>query len=157
MIYNIMKRKLLSDEDKLNIFNAYQSGESSEQVGKNFNIHPNTVFKILKIFNTKSRGVVRKKIKIEDDSIIFKLYEDGYSIDEISKLYDASNAIILRTINKANIVIRKRKEENYSRYSINDHIFDNINSEEQAYLLGFILSHEANLIDQNIIKFSTRL
>lgn len=75
---------------------------------------------------------------------IYKYYwEDGLSIAAVGRLYDRRSSKDFRRI-MLNLGIPTKKigsdDRPNSRYVVNSHFFDDIQTEAQAYVLGFILS-----------------
>ena len=80
-----------------------------------------------------------KRIMIpkEIENNIIKDYKDGYSILALTKLYPYKYDKIYSVIKNSNIDIRGNNI-NSLRYYCDSNIFDNIDTEEKAYWLGFI-------------------
>lgn len=146
-----MERKILTTEQKLKIIELYQSGQGSDTVAKQFDIHPNTVLKILKAADIERRPIVRKKIQIEDEPKIIAMYQEGLSAPEIAKQFDVSDALILRYLERNNIE-RRDASECHRIYPIHEDFFDVIDTQEKAYFLGFLYADGGNNIDYNFTK-----
>lgn len=77
-------------------------------------------------------------------SVIIEEYLNGSSLAALSRKYNISAYRIKSLLQKNNIAIRSRNEQNkYSpqnqrKYCINDNYFDEIDCEDKAYLLGFL-------------------
>lgn len=77
-------------------------------------------------------------------SVIIEEYLNGSSLAALSRKYNISAYRIKSLLQKNNIAIRSRNEQNkYSpqnqrKYYINDNYFDKIDCEDKAYLLGFL-------------------
>ena len=77
-------------------------------------------------------------------SVLIEEYLNGSSLAALSRKYNISAYRVKSLLQKNNIVIRSRNEQNkYSpqnqrKYYINDNYFDNIDCEDKAYLLGFL-------------------
>lgn len=144
-------RKTLAIEDKKKIIEQYQSGLGSDTIAKQFDIHPNTVLKILKVANINRRPIIRKKIQIDDEFKIIEMYQQGMSAPEISKQFNVAHTLILRYLEKNNID-RRSAEECHRIYPINEKFFDIIDTQEKAYLLGFLYADGNNAINSNYIR-----
>jgi len=127
---------MISQETKQEIIEKYKSGLGSDTVAKEYNIHPNTVLKILKKAGIDRRGPTRK-INEEDEKEIIKLYNEGISAPKIAAKFNVSDAIILKYLEK-NGVDRRSAEEAHRIYEINENFFDTIDTEEKAYFLGLL-------------------
>lgn len=79
--------------------------------------------------------------KIQENKII-KLYSKDISIIKIAKMFNCSITPIRKILNNNNNIPKNNKAKIHSiskrKYIINDNFFENINSEEKAYILGFI-------------------
>lgn len=142
-IISIMK-KVLTQEDKLQIIELYKSGLGSNIIGNKMNIHPNTVLKLLKIHNIERR-ILRKKISYEDEIEINNLYKQNMSTLDISKKFNISRSMVSRYVKNIN-------KKHYRKYAINEDFFDVIDSEEKAYFLGFLYADGGNIKKQNFIR-----
>ncbi len=70
------------------------------------------------------------------DEQIVKLYQDGYYMRQIGKILHISGAVVKRILNKYNIPMHTR----YKKYAIMENFFDNIDTEEKSYILGFLFA-----------------
>lgn len=77
-------------------------------------------------------------------SVIIEEYLNGSSLAALSRKYNIGSYRIKSLLQKNNITIRSRNEQNkYSpqnqrKYFINDNYLDNIDCEDKAYFLGFL-------------------
>lgn len=67
---------------------------------------------------------------------IKKDYENGLSLTQLSKIEEVSRQKISRDLKKINVQIVNQ----HNKLKFNEHYFDNIDSEEKAYWLGFIFA-----------------
>lgn len=89
--------KLLPSQ-KLKICNMYVTdGLGSDTIAKKFNIHPNTVLKILKKNNIKTRDW-KRKIPLTEHNNICVSYKNGDSAVKIAKHYNVT--AILKILEK---------------------------------------------------------
>jgi len=141
----------MTPQDIQKIIELYTSGLGSDTIAKQFNIHPNSILKILKKNGIKRRLILRKKIQIEDELKIIEMYQQGLSAPKIAKKFNVQNTLILRYLEKNNIN-RRSAEECHRKYEIDEHFFDNIDTEEKAYFLGFLYADGFNCKESNYIK-----
>jgi len=142
-------RKLLDSETKNKIIQLYQSGQGSDTVAKQFNIHPNTVLKLLKKAGLSARPIQRK-ISPSDEQVISKLYQDGLSMKAIGKQFSIDPVSIFNYLKKNNIRSRTA-EECHRKYAINENYFDSIDTQEKAYILGFLYADGGNVQKSNFV------
>lgn len=125
-----MKKIIFTDEQINNIIFKYNSGLSTEKICIEYNVSPSVISRLLK-FN----GVylIGNKKDIDEDKVI-DMYKNGtYTISTICKIFGVSKHKI-RTLLKNNGV----KSKSSKKYYYNDNIFENIDTEEKAYWLGFL-------------------
>jgi intein-encoded DNA endonuclease-like protein len=145
---------MITEENKQEIINLYISGLGSDTIGKIYDIHPNTVLKIL-----KSKGVERRQLgKIftdQDKNNVIELYKNGAPINELSKKFSCRPQKIKQILQSNNICLRTI-EESHRKYAINESFFDVIDTEEKAYFLGFLYADGCNHKDSNYISLSLK-
>lgn len=84
---------------------------------------------------------------------IINQYESGISANKIAKQYNCWGSTIIDHLNEWNIKIRNNKEHRYNNlYDLDIHFFDEINTEEKAYLLGYILA-DGHISKNNHLMF----
>lgn len=144
-------RKTLTAEQKQEIIQLYQSGLGSDTIAKQFDIHPNSVLKILKKAGIERRPIVRKKIKISDEPKIVEMYQLGMSAPKIAEQFGVEHTLILRYLEK-NGVDRRSAKECHRIYPIREDFFDVINTQEKAYFLGFLYADGGNNKEANFVR-----
>jgi transposase len=143
-------RKLLTPEIKTKIIELYLSGLGSDTISKQFDIHANTVLKLLKREGIERRGL-RKKIFPEDEPKIVEMYQQGMSAPEIAEKFNVQHTMILRYLEK-NGIDRRSAEECHRIYPIYEDFFDVIDSQEKAYFLGILYADGNNSLDANYVR-----
>ncbi len=91
--------------------------------------------------------------RIAKDNIytIEKLYNEGNSISKIAKILQMNRKYLAKLFDLNNI--QRRQRTAYGRkHTINEHYFDSIDTEEKAYMLGFIYADGNNLFKLNRIS-----
>lgn len=142
---------MLTNNQKQEIINLYQSGLGSDTIAKQFNIHPNSVLKILKKAGIDRRPIVRKKIQITDEPKIVEMYQQGLSAPEIAEHFNVAHTLILRYLEK-NGIDRRSAEECHRIYPIREDFFDVIDTQEKAYFLGFLYADGGNNKEANFVR-----
>ncbi len=95
---------------------------------------------------------MKKRIKINVPKVI-KLYLKGKSAPEIAKLLNVSYTPIYTILRENNIVLRN-PSESHRKYTINEHYFDNIDTHEKAYILGFLYADGCNKTYQSCVELT---
>lgn len=152
----IIKRgrtKLFNKEIK-KICSLYKDRVTVVEIAKTFKINKSTVFYVLR----------KNKIKLKDNNkiklpytTICRLYNKGLNATSISRKYNVSRSLILRILKRNNIKVR----QSTTKYTINEHYFDVINTHTKAYYVGLLLAdghrhavpknrHTSNLISLSL-------
>lgn len=129
------------DIDK--IIKLYKKYNNYSKVERETGINRKTVKKILIENDIEVKNINQHKLNLSEDDIknIITMYHKGVSTKEIGKEYNCNSASILRILKSKGIdTSRKRYNHNFKKYNINEHYFDEINTERKAYFLGFILA-----------------
>lgn len=69
-----------------------------------------------------------------------EMYNDGQSTVKIGDKFNRAPGTVKQHLNKLGIVLRSNRENSKKYYVENDHYFDVIDSEDKAYLLGWMYS-----------------
>lgn len=124
-----------------NIISLYNSGLSQKEVAHCLKVSEGTISYTLNKFNIPRRKVL-KKIKvytnISDD--IIKDYLNNESSLKLSKKYKISKFSILKCLKENNITIRENNGDLQRKYDLNHNYFNEIDTENKAYILGFIFA-----------------
>jgi AraC-like DNA-binding protein len=107
---------------------------------------PCIIIKPIKQRNTKNNILIDLYI-----NEINKFYNRGLSLTKISEKFGISRKSLTRLFKKNGV--SSRKGFHYARkYNLNEHYLDVINTEEKAYMLGFIYADGNNLFKLNRIS-----
>ena len=79
------------------------------------------------------------KFSQEETQNIIKLYTDGKSINKISKDFNIPYQALRNHLSENNIYIRPR-----TKYTLDEHYFDSIDTPNKAYIMGLLYSDGAN-------------
>lgn len=91
---------------------------------------------------------------LDDAETIVKLYnEENKSIKALGKLYNCDERLISKILKNNNVNIRKGRYYN-KIYHINEAFFDTIDTEEKAYILGFLYADGSS---NGVDRFSINL
>lgn len=86
----------------------------------------------------------KRKSFTEDEKLkICKLWQQGYTATEICKKVESLNGRKPQTLYPVLIkagLYKKKPANDLRRYKVNDHYFDEINTEHKAYWLGFLMA-----------------
>lgn len=148
--------KIIFTEQQINdIITMCKNGKSALEISKTFGVCSSRILKELKIYGLKTKFHRRFKLTPENEKIICDLYNDGYASTKITKLLNASKPCVLLALHKNNIEI-KNKSAAHMKHKFNINFFENIDSSEKAYWLGFIMGDGCVYENKIIINLSTK-
>jgi hypothetical protein len=119
---------------------------NSKKVAEEFRTSPGVVLRIVKLsgLNIGSKGARRMFSEVDEKKMV-SMYAAGKSQDEIAKVFKISQQGVGKVLKRFSVVMRSTKS------GIDEYFFDNINTEEKAYWLGF-LSADGNIGKDNAIR-----
>ena len=123
----------ISDEKILECRRMYEEEKlTCAEIGRKTGINEATIRRRLKSLGV---AIVRYPLagKFEEREII-ALYEEGFPIWKIAQQFKSSEETVSKILKKNEIKVSR----NGVKPSFDNHIFDNIDTEEKAYWLGFI-------------------
>lgn len=89
-----------------------------------------------------------KKLNDKEIKEIVEKYNNGISGIELSKIYCCSSTLIYKVLKNNNVSVRSNKE-NSRKYTLNNNIFNEIDTIEKAYWLGFMYADGYVSINNN--------
>ena len=130
------------------VIKLYKAGLSSYKISKELNISATQIRRILhknkvEIRSTKTSNEIEKEI--------LRRYELGESSEEIAKTFEMNGSTVCRIVKRLGGEIRPG-EENKRIYNIRQDYFNKIDTEEKAYLLGFLYADGSISKNRNSIK-----
>lgn len=132
----------LTEDQRKQIIEQYQDGTGSDTIAKQFDCPPNTILRVLKKANIARRPL--SQFTNNDIQQMISLYKDEKkSLAEVGEAFNVTGGAINKIFKKHNIA-RRSAEEAHRKYAINEDFFDNIDTEEKAYMLGFIFADGCN-------------
>lgn len=135
-----MKEKFYcSREDIDYMIELYESGLSQRQVAKKIGCSHRLVTKKLAENNVKPRdkAFYAKSFSDEVEDKIIEDYNSGMSIRRIAKKYGCTTMPICSLFKRRGLKFREPTDA-IGKYKINIHYFDEIDTQDKAYILGFL-------------------
>jgi hypothetical protein len=129
-----------------NIIEMYIGGMTQEQIAQKYNVRNTTISCILSKYNIKRPKKPTKYDIYKDD--LCKMYEDGYSMYEISDIYHLNRETLRKKLNLWGVSVR------HSQYTSNEHYFDSIDHQDKAYIMGIWWADGYNNVSRNTILLS---
>lgn len=150
-----MKKALfkISDEEIIRIYSETKSLRKTAMAAQGIT-GTATISKKLRDLGVEVKNHLLKPIKASDEELI-NMYNSGMSLMEIATVVSGSKGAMevrkrlqelgVDTCYKNNIFKYKEKmSQVFHQYSLDEHVFDNIDSEEKAYWLGFLMADGYN-------------
>jgi len=89
----------------------------------------------------------------EDIKTIIDLYENNHeSSVKIGKRFNVSHKVILKLLKKYGINVDQKKS--VKKYTLDEHYFDEIDTQDKAYILGLLYSDGSNGLSKGTISLS---
>lgn len=130
-----MARKVLEELDKQKIIQLYNSGlTNGREISRVINKPYHSVYRFMKMNNLQ---MTIKKLSEKEEEQVIKLYNDGMTIEEIHENYfkEKISSGGINYILRQNGVTRRTGQKSQLK---NHDFFENIDTEEKAYWLGFL-------------------
>lgn len=129
-----MKNKKVEKEIEQNIVKDYINEKiSCVKLGIRYNLSSGTIYNVLKRNNIKVINY-QNLILFDIKDVIKDYVENQISLTNLAKKYNTTRNLLSKKLKENNIDVINR--QNLLRF--NENIFDNIDTEEKAYWLGFI-------------------
>ena len=131
-----MKNKTIKEmlqENIEDIIKLKEQGLKLEDIGNIYGVSRQEIGRALKAVGRPARSIMTDEIELE----IVEEYQDGKPINTLAKTYHFSSETISDVLRKHNIHIKTPEELNH-KYTLNEHYFDLIDTQEKAYILGLL-------------------
>ena len=100
--------------------------------------------------------IKQRRLNHQEKSDLFRMYETGnYTAVELSQLFPITNVAISALL-KRNGYQAKSQSELQRKYPIQEIFFDDINTEEKAYILGLLYADGWNQTERNSVSLSLK-
>jgi len=147
-----MSKIFWTDDEIKDIINLYKNKNTIISISEKYGKSETAINNLLRKQNINIANHLDNQKFIENNKIdIINMYNNGISSIKIGEKYNVTYEIILRSLRKWNIEI-KTGTNDYKIYSCTEDIFENINSHEKAYWLGFIVGDGSVLDKRNLLK-----
>ena len=143
-------------EDKYNeIVELYKNGLLQREIAEMYGVGRMTINAILKKCGASELGTSFKSRKIlfleSEEKNICDMYLSGISSVKIGQQFGCSHKTITKVLDKYNI---NRTGVGLRYYQLNEHYFDDIDTPNKAYILGFFYADGSNGEDKQTITMS---
>lgn len=128
---------LMKDKDK--IVSLYNGGMLQREIADLYNTSSTSIARVL-----RSYGITNKVIVSEEDEYkMIDEYQKGMTVRDIAKKFNIGAKRASDILKKHNVSILLSCERP-SKYSLNEQYFDSIDSQDKAYILGFLYADGCN-------------
>lgn len=142
-----MKKLVIDKNQENNVVNLYKSGLSKQQIADIYGVSTGPIKRILKANNITQKDKVGR-FSNEDMTTIVEMYNNGMSTYDIGKLYNTTDETIRCWLNKYGI------DRRHSVYTVDEHYFDIIDTQEKAYILGLLYADGYHNKQKNTISIT---
>lgn len=140
-----------TDDDKQYIKQLHNEGKYDREIAEIFNVSRNTISRFLqKCEDVESRHPL---LTPEREMAIVNLYNSGLSQNNISNKMNTSSSTIKMILNKYGVCQREMSDIK-TIYTLNKYYFDNIDSDDKAYILGLLYADGTVSKSSNNISIS---
>ena len=145
-----MTSKEIYEKYKTELVKKRQSGKFIEELGKEYGIPKGTLIKyfeqdgIIIIPNYKTKEYIDK---------VIELYNQGYHFYQIAEIVNSSHKVVKRTLIEQGIELRT-PNQNHRKWELNEDYFDNIDTPNKAYILGFLFADGYNSLTRNFVRIA---
>ena len=132
VLENLMK-------DKDNIVSLYKEGMLQREIAEMYNTSSTSIARVL-----RSDGITNKiVISEENERGIVSAYENGMTVRDVAKKFNIGEKRASDILKKYDVKILLSCERP-SKYDLNEKYFDQINTQDHAYILGFLYADGCN-------------
>lgn len=126
-------------KDKDDIVSLYKSGLLQKEIAKIYNTSETSIARVL-----RSQGITSKvAVSTLDECNIVEEYKNGMTVRDIATKFNIGEKRVSNILKKYNVQILLSCERQ-SKYSLDEHYFDDINHQDKAYILGFLYADGCN-------------
>nr|DAU18228.1 MAG TPA: DNA-directed RNA polymerase subunit A'' [Bacteriophage sp.] len=117
------------------ILELKEQGYKLENIAKLYNVSRQSIGRALKAVGQPARNILTDEI-IND---LIQEYKNGVVIKELSRKYHFGESTISKILKENNIHV-KTYGEHSKKYTLNEHYFDIVDTEEKAYIIGLLMA-----------------
>ena len=148
-----MSNAKIQESEYNNILNLYNDGTTAQEIAKMYDVSDRIIYSILRKFPNRRKKKSYKNFSNEEKENIVKLYLEGKSTVEIGKMYKFDHHSIASVLDEYHVDRRDASHCNRT-YSVNDEYFDNIDTQNKAYVLGFLFAYGNNCMQKSTIRIA---
>lgn len=121
-------------QDNINDIIQYRTnGILVSEIAKIYKTSPSSITRALENNGVFTRNLLKKTP--ENKEKLINEYVSGKTLDEIAKIYHVSPSTVSSLLDEYNI---KKRPSGKTLYTLNEHYFDLIDTQEKAYIIGLL-------------------
>lgn len=138
----------LTSDEKLQIANLYKENVGVQQIADIFGVTKVRISQIAREYGLKRQDKVLTYSKDEVTNM-YDMYLNGANVEEISDIYGCNRLSIYNLFHRYgfNLV-----DDRHRVYSVDDTYFDNVDTSNKAYILGFLWADGHNNTRKGIVE-----
>lgn len=130
--------------EKDNIFNKFCNGKSVDSLAKEYSMARSKIYQII-----DGRLPCVKHLSKDEEMFIVDSYISGMSSMKIGEELKIGHKLVNKILDKHGI---NRKHNGVRKWTLNEHYFDCIDSQNKAYILGLLYADGYNGMDKSTIR-----
>lgn len=134
----------MDNKEKENIYYRFMNGESIKQIGDSLGMNWSSIYQII-----GNRLPMNVELSNQDKEIIKEMYLSGISCPKIAERFKVCHKLIGIVLDEFGI---DRKHNGVRKYKLKEDYFDNINTPNKAYILGFLYADGYNGLNKQTIR-----
>lgn len=147
VIWEKKPHRKIDTAEYVHIGEIYENGTSTTDIANEYGVHPATIRYILNQLNVEIRA--GGSTNTEEDVLQWKtMYENGMLLMDIASQYNVTATTVRKRLQAIGVMI-----DRYT-YHFDEHFFDNVDSQDKAYLLGMLWADGCNYKSKNCVNLS---
>lgn len=143
------KEMLMKNKD--DIVKLYINGLTQQQIADRYNTSKSSIARLLRSIDITSKIIITES----DELQMIELYKNGMIIKDIASKFGVGDRRVSNILKEHNIQILPSYERQ-RKYSLNEKYFDCIDTQDKAYILGFLYADGCNCNGHIIVKLQER-
>lgn len=134
----------MNNKEKDRLFYRFINGETIEEIGNDLGLGWSATYQLI-------AGRLPCVVELDDRQKIeiCQLYNDGWSCPKIAERYKISHKLVGKILDENGI---SRKRNGVRKYTLNEHYFDQIDTQNKAYILGLLYADGNNNIEKSTVR-----
>lgn len=134
----------VKQEEYSKVVDLYNKGMTQPEIAQIYNCSVSTISSILRVMNVETRLGGSKNTK---DKVwrMYEMYKNGMLLREVADVFGTTRSTVSRLFKKNGFEVDR------FTYHCNEHYFDQIDSQDKAYILGLLWADGHNCISKGSV------